>query len=92
MHHKNVKYGLNRMQTSKYTILTFLPLNLLEQFSKLANVYFLFISFMQTIDVISITDGKATMIGPLAVVIGISMIKDIFEDYKRHQSDKRENY
>lgn len=36
----------NAVKTSKYSILTFLPKNLLEQFSKLANVYFLLITFM----------------------------------------------
>lgn len=33
----------NKIQTSKYTWLTFLPINLAEQFSQLANVYFLVI-------------------------------------------------
>jgi phospholipid-transporting ATPase len=31
------------------------------------------------------------MLLPLLFVIGVSMIKDIFEDYKRHKSDDIEN-
>ena len=31
----------NRIQTSKYTCVSFVPKNLYEQFSKLANIYFL---------------------------------------------------
>ena len=31
------------------------------------------------------------MVFPLGFVIIVSMIKDIFEDFKRHQSDKKEN-
>ncbi len=31
------------------------------------------------------------MLAPLTFVIMVSMIKDIFEDYKRHQSDDEEN-
>ena len=31
----------NHIHTSKYTIITFLPKNLIDQFSKLANIYFL---------------------------------------------------
>jgi magnesium-transporting ATPase (P-type) len=46
---------------------------------------------MQTIKSISISDGKSVMAIPLVVVIGVSMIKDAYEDYKRHQSDKEEN-
>ena len=37
----------NAIRTSKYTLLTFLPKNLLSQFSKAANLYFLLISFAQ---------------------------------------------
>ena len=28
---------------------------------------------------------------PLAAVVAVSMLKDAFEDYKRHQSDAEEN-
>jgi len=37
----------NAIRTSKYTLLTFLPKNLLSQFSKAANFYFLMITFAQ---------------------------------------------
>lgn len=47
---------------------------------------------MQMIPIISISGGKPVMLMPLAFVILVSMIKDIFEDYKRHKSDKLENY
>lgn len=86
------EYKHNVIKTSKYTALTFLPKNLIEQFSKMANVYFLIISFMQMIDIISISGGKPVMLMPLSFVIGVSMIKDIFEDYKRHKSDRTENF
>lgn len=35
---KSAKYNANQVVTSKYTILTFLPRNLLEQFRRIANV------------------------------------------------------
>jgi phospholipid-transporting ATPase len=53
----------------------------------MANVYFIFISFMQMIPIISITNGFPAQLMPLIVVVVLSMIKDIFEDYKRHKSD-----
>ena len=81
----------NTVRTSKYNVFTFLPLNLLNQFKKMANVYFLIISFMQTIKSISISDGKSVMAVPLVFVIMVSMVKDAFEDYKRHQNDAQEN-
>jgi phospholipid-transporting ATPase len=36
----------NVVRTSKYNVFTFIPLNLMSQFKKMANVYFLIISFM----------------------------------------------
>lgn len=37
----------NRIHTCKYNILTFLPINLFEQFQRVANVYFLFLLILQ---------------------------------------------
>jgi|TARA_B110000305_G_C19304962_1_gene571096 magnesium-transporting ATPase (P-type) len=46
---------------------------------------------MQCIPDISITGGQPAMLLPLVLVILASMIKDAFEDWKRHQNDKKEN-
>ena len=81
------------MRTSKYTWYNFLPINLFEQFTKkIANLYFLIITFMQMIKVISISNGAPVMALPLAFVVVVSMIKDAYEDYKRHKEDRSENY
>ncbi|XP_061553465.1 phospholipid-transporting ATPase ID-like isoform X3 [Phycodurus eques] len=40
-------YANNAIKTSKYNIFTFLPLNLFEQFRRLANSYFLFLFILQ---------------------------------------------
>lgn len=37
----------NFVSTGKYTIFTFLPVNLFEQFQRLANAYFLFLLVLQ---------------------------------------------
>ena len=47
---------------------------------------------MQMIPLISISGGQPVMLMPLGFVLAVSMIKDIFEDYKRHKSDRIENY
>lgn len=46
---------------------------------------------MQLIPEISDSGGKPMMLVPLTFVVFVSMIKDIFEDMKRHQSDNLEN-
>lgn len=40
---------------------------------------------------ISDAQGQPAMLLPLSFVVIISMIKDIFEDIKRHKTDKLEN-
>ena len=81
----------NHIQTAKYNIITFLPFNLAIQFSKLANVYFLIITFLQMVKMISITDGEPTTLTGLVPVIMVSMIKDLLEDLKRRSEDTIEN-
>lgn len=40
--------------------------------------------FLQMVDMISISEGKPAMAIPLTFVVVVSMIKDAFEDFKRH--------
>ena len=81
------KYVSNRVKTCKYSILTFIPLNLMVQFSKTANCYFLLLVLMEYIPAVYTPGGPASMITPLAFVILVSMIKDIIEDRARYLSD-----
>jgi phospholipid-transporting ATPase len=77
--------------TSRYTALSFVPKNLVEQMRKPSNVYFLLIMFLQMVPVISISGGQPAMLPPLVCVIVISMCKDAYEDYLKHQKDREEN-
>lgn len=81
----------NLISTTKYTIITFLPLNLIYQFSKIANIYFLFLTILQIIPEVSISRGIPTILAPLSFIVLLSMVKDAFEDYKRYKSDREEN-
>ena len=76
--------GKNAIRTAKYSVFSFLPFNLIMQFQKAPNIYFLVIAIMQTFTIISISNGKSAMAMPLAVIVSLSMIKDAYEDYKRH--------
>jgi len=85
------KLPKNGISTGKYNVFTFIPKNLMEQFSKIANIYFLVIGIMQSIDVISVSNGNPDIFAPLFLIILISAFKDLFEDIKRHRSDREEN-
>ena len=92
--HKVLKqhvYASNQVITSKYTIITFLPRNLLEQFRRIANIFFLVIAILQFFPIFS-TVSAGLVILPLLIVITITALKDGYEDIKRHQSDRSVNY
>ena len=80
----------NRIKSAKYSILSFIPLNLFEQFSRVANVYFLLIAILQQIPGVSPL-GNGTTALTLAVVMGFTAAKEAAEDYARHQNDKDVN-
>ncbi|CEP18116.1 hypothetical protein [Parasitella parasitica] len=86
----NQKFMQNGVSTAKYNPITFLPKFLYVEFSKSANLFFLFISGIQQIPNISPTSRYTTLI-PLVIVLLITAIKEIIEDYGVHKSDHQLN-
>ena len=84
-------FGGNQIDTAKYNWFTFLPLNLVEQFSKNSNIYFLVLIILQCIKTISITEGVPTVLPSLVIIVIFSAFKDFLEDYQRWKSDAAEN-
>ncbi|KAL1977454.1 hypothetical protein VTN31DRAFT_313 [Thermomyces dupontii] len=85
------KYVDNHISTAKYNVITFIPKFLYEQFSKYANMFFLFTAALQQIPNISPTNQFTTIV-PLCIVLLVSAIKELIEDYKRRMSDRSLNY
>ncbi|GAB1288428.1 Phospholipid-transporting ATPase FetA [Apodemus speciosus] len=73
------EYPDNSIKTSKYGFLNFLPMNLFEQFQRLANAYFLILLFLQLVPQISSLAWYTTVI-PLIVVLSITGVKDAIDD------------
>lgn len=88
--HPNGAYPDNRICTTKYTLLSFIPKNLFEQFHRFANLYFLFIVLLNFVPAVN-AFGKEVAMLPLIFVLGITAIKDAFEDRRRYYSDNRVN-
>uniref|UniRef100_A0AAX7UGC0 Phospholipid-transporting ATPase n=1 Tax=Astatotilapia calliptera TaxID=8154 RepID=A0AAX7UGC0_ASTCA len=91
-HSMNIKLCIfnNAIKTSKYNIFTFLPLNLFEQFRRLANAYFLFLLILQLIPQISSLPWFTTAV-PLILVLSITGVKDASDDINRHKCDGQVN-
>ncbi|XP_025054241.1 phospholipid-transporting ATPase IC isoform X1 [Alligator sinensis] len=84
------KYAGNAIKTYKYNPITFLPLNLLEQFKRAANFYFLILLILQAIPQITTLSWYTTLV-PLLLVLGITAIKDLVDDVARHRMDNEVN-
>lgn len=81
----------NRIRTTHYSWYSFVPMVLFEQFSQPANAYFLVIVMLQMIPAISNTGGLPLTVIPLTFVVGVSALKDAYEDWRRSVSDRTEN-
>jgi len=77
----------NVIKTSSYTILSFIPQNLFEQFQKSANKYFLLLVLLMFVPMIPESLPWYTMGAPLVVVLMMAAVKDALLDFRRHQAD-----
>ena len=84
------QYPDNFIRTSRYTILTFIPKNLFEQFRRFANFYFLLNACFSLIPDVS-PISPVTSITPLVFVLFVAAVKDGIEDYHRHTADREAN-
>ncbi|PNT77491.1 hypothetical protein BRADI_1g63660v3, partial [Brachypodium distachyon] len=80
----------NSVHTTKYSVLTFLPRNLYEQFHRVAYVYFLILAALNQVPQLGVFSPAASVM-PLAIVLSVTAVKDAYEDWRRHRSDKKEN-
>uniref|UniRef100_A0A674D8I1 Phospholipid-transporting ATPase n=1 Tax=Salmo trutta TaxID=8032 RepID=A0A674D8I1_SALTR len=69
----------NAIKTSKYNTFNFLPLNLFEQFQRIANAYFLILLLLQVIPAISSLSWFTTVV-PLVLVLSVTAAKDATDD------------
>ncbi|KAM7031209.1 phospholipid-transporting ATPase VA-like [Passerculus sandwichensis] len=88
---KGTVLACNRLKTTKYTALSFLPKNLFEQFHRLANVYFVFIALLNFVPAVNAFQPELAL-APVLFILAVTAIKDLWEDYSRYRSDKEINH
>ncbi|GAB4813241.1 hypothetical protein N2152v2_000287 [Parachlorella kessleri] len=84
------EFETNRVVTSKYNVVTFLPRFLFEMFSRAAYLYFLLQAALSWWSVVSPFGGVGST-AALVFVLVVAGVKAVWEDTKRHQEDKRMN-
>ena len=84
--HPIIDYPRNKIRTTKYTPLSFLPKNILFQFTNVANFYFLVLVILGAFQIFGVASPGLAAV-PLIVIVSITALKDAFEDYRRGTSD-----
>ena len=91
----------NKLNNQKYSICTFIPLVLYNEFKFFFNLFFLLIALSQLVPFLRV--GKAlhqimhvigfliTYLAPLMFVLFITMLKEAYDDFQRFRRDKEMN-
>jgi phospholipid-transporting ATPase len=82
-------FGNNTITTTKYNIFTWIPKSLLMQFLRIANVYFLIITIFTLMPFSPKNPFSQVMTFTFMLIF--TMIKEGYEDYKRHKQDNAIN-
>lgn len=86
-----VDYPRNKIRTTKYTPLSFLPKNIFNQFyHNVANIYFLAMLILGAFQIFGVPSPVLAAV-PLIVIVLITACKDAIEDSRRTGSDMEIN-
>ena len=77
----------NKIKSTRYTALTFLPIALFLQYKKVVVCFYTFNTIMQSFPAVSTNNPLASGI-PVAFVILVGMAKEAYLEYKRWKEDK----
>ncbi|EXJ87605.1 phospholipid-translocating ATPase [Capronia epimyces CBS 606.96] len=88
--HVKAQYSRNKIRTSKYTPLSFVPKNLYFQFHGIANIYFLFIIILDIFSIFGASNPGLSSV-PLIFFVTVTAIKDAVEDWRRTVLDTELN-
>uniref|UniRef100_A0A672MPY8 P-type ATPase N-terminal domain-containing protein n=1 Tax=Sinocyclocheilus grahami TaxID=75366 RepID=A0A672MPY8_SINGR len=83
-------YSRNKVRTTKYTFISFIPKNLFEQLHRFANVYFVFLGALNFVPIVNAFQPEISII-PIVFVMSITAVKDLWEDQRRKKSDQQVN-
>ncbi|CAI5759985.1 unnamed protein product [Candida verbasci] len=87
----NIEYPRNKIRTTKYTPISFLPKNISNQFlHNIANIYFLALIILGAFQIFGVPSPVLAAV-PLIVIVIITAIKDAIEDSRRTVTDLEVN-
>ena len=72
----------NKINNRRYSLLSFIPIVLFDQFKYFFNLFFLMICISQFFEALRV-GFLISYLAPLLFVLTITMLKEAYEDYKR---------
>eukprot|EP01060_Flectonema_neradi_P005335 TRINITY_DN13533_c0_g1_i2.p1 TRINITY_DN13533_c0_g1~~TRINITY_DN13533_c0_g1_i2.p1 ORF type:complete len:1216 (+),score=261.43 TRINITY_DN13533_c0_g1_i2:203-3850(+) len=83
-------YPPNIVRNQKYSVASFIPISLYEQFKYFFNMYFLVVAISQFFPPLQV-GFLFTYVAPLAFVVAIALLKEAYDDFQRYLRDKEAN-
>lgn len=80
----------NVIRNQKYNVITFIPVVLFNQFKFFFNMFFLLTAISQLFPPL-MTGYLISYVGPLALVLALTMLKEAYDDWERYKRDKEAN-
>ena len=87
---RNITSWSNKEENHKYSIVFFIPVVLFNQFRQFGNFFYLIMTITQFFDALKV-GFLFTYLSPLCMVVGFSMLKELYDDIKRRIQDKETN-
>lgn len=84
------KYASNKIRTTKYTPMNFLPKNIISQFQNVANIYFLLVAILAGFALFGVNNAGLAAV-PIIAIVAITAIRDATEDWRRLLLDMEVN-
>jgi phospholipid-translocating ATPase len=80
----------NRINNQKYSLVSFIPKALFNEFKYFYNFFFLMITVSQFYQPLKV-GFTFTYVAPLATILMVSLGKEAYDDCKRRETDKKDN-
>jgi len=84
------KFPANVIRNQKYSVFSFIPLVLYNQFKFFLNMFFLVMACSQFVPQLRV-GYLYTYWGPLGFVLGVTMVREAIDDFRRFQRDRELN-
>lgn len=81
-----INYQTNLVKNTKYNVFTFIPKVLYNQFKFFYNMFFLITALTQLIEILRV-GLFITYIGPLIMVLTLTMSKEAYDDFNTYKRD-----